>query len=48
MLKCMQRGVLFLTAKEKLRLLPPLCITEEQIQQGIAILCEILTNWEDS
>ena len=47
LLKCMQQGVLFLTAKQKLRLLPPLCITEEQIQQGVAILCDILKNWED-
>ena len=47
LLKCMQQGVLFLTAKQKLRLLRRLCFTEEQIQQGVAILCDILKNWED-
>ena len=43
---CLAKGAIFLTAKAKLRLLPPLNITYEQIDQGIAILSEVLTNWE--
>ncbi|MFV0395418.1 MAG: aminotransferase class III-fold pyridoxal phosphate-dependent enzyme, partial [Coprobacillaceae bacterium] len=35
-------GALFLTAKNKLRLLPPLIITEEEIQKGMNILEKIL------
>ncbi|MBQ2242570.1 MAG: aspartate aminotransferase family protein [Clostridia bacterium] len=35
-------GVLFLSAKDKLRLLPPLNITYEQIDEALAILAEIL------
>ncbi|OOH91444.1 aspartate aminotransferase family protein [Pasteurellaceae bacterium 15-036681] len=38
------KGILTLTAKHKLRLLPPLVITDEQIEKGIEILKEILTN----
>ena len=37
-----QNGLLLLTAKEKLRLLPPLIITHHEIDQGIAILESIL------
>ena len=35
---CLKDGLLVLTAKDKVRLLPPLNITREQIQQGIEIL----------
>lgn len=45
--KCLQRGVIFLTAKEKLRMLPPLIITDEQLQQGLSVLNEVITNWEE-
>lgn len=40
--KGIEKGVLFLTAKQKLRLLPPLVIRDEQIEQGVAILADIL------
>ena len=40
--KCIEKGVLFLTAKTKLRLLPPLIINDEQIEKGIALLKEVL------
>lgn len=40
--KCIKKGVLFLTAKTKLRLLPPLIINDEQIEKGIALLKEVL------
>lgn len=40
--KCIEQGVLFLTAKSKLRLLPPLIISYEQIEQGIKVLKEVL------
>ena len=38
----LERGVLFLSAKDKLRLLPPLNITYEEIDEALAILAEIL------
>ena len=40
--KSIEKGVLFLTAKTKLRLLPPLIINDEQIEKGIALLKEVL------
>ena len=40
--KCIEKGVLFLTAKTKLRLLPPLIINDEQIEKGIVLLKEVL------
>lgn len=45
---CIQKGAIFLTAKQKLRLLPPLTISYEQIDHGLAILEEVLTNWEET
>ncbi|MDH2998007.1 acetylornithine aminotransferase [Pasteurellaceae bacterium LFhippo2] len=38
-----KKGILTLTAKHKLRLLPPLVITNEQIEKGIMMLKEILS-----
>lgn len=38
----MAQGVLTLTAKSKLRLLPPLMISDEQLDQGIAVLKSVL------
>lgn len=38
----MAKGVLTLTAKTKLRLLPPLIISDEQIEQGLAVLNDAL------
>lgn len=40
-----QKGLLTLTAKHKLRLLPPLIISHEQIDEGIKILSEILSEY---
>lgn len=44
---CIPKGAIFLTAKQKLRLLPPLIITKEQVDQGIAILKDVLEHWEE-
>lgn len=41
---CVANGLLILTAKTKLRMLPPLTITKEEIDQGIAILKAVLEN----
>ena len=35
---CLRDGLMVLTAKDKVRLLPPLTISFEEIMQGIAIL----------
>ena len=40
--RAFERGLLVLTAKEKVRLLPPLNITYNEINDGIKILIEIL------
>lgn len=39
---CLDSGLLVLTAKEKIRLLPPLTITKEEIDKGLTILKNIL------
>ena len=44
--KCLENGVLFLTAKNKLRMLPPLTITKDEIEQGLSVLETVLTHWE--
>lgn len=38
----LEKGLLVLSAKEKIRLLPPLTITKEEMDQGLAILEETL------
>lgn len=38
----LEKGLLLLTAKEKVRLLPPLTISYEDIDAGIAILKELI------
>ena len=38
----LEQGLLLLTAKDRVRLLPPLTITYEEMDQGIAILEQIL------
>ncbi|QLB18570.1 aspartate aminotransferase family protein [Mannheimia granulomatis] len=43
--KCIEKGVLFLTAKSKLRLLPPLTISDAQIEQGMKVLKEVLETY---
>lgn len=40
--ECLQNGLLVLTAKDRVRLLPPLTITMEEIQAGLRILCKAL------
>ena len=42
MLKANDAGLLILTAKEKVRLLPPLTITKEEMDAGLAILRSVL------
>lgn len=39
---CLEKGVLVLTAKDKIRLVPPLIISDEQIKEAIDILKETL------
>ena len=41
--ECLKRGVLVLSAKTKVRLLPPLNITMQQLQQAIAVLKQVLS-----
>ncbi len=40
--KCLEKGLVTLTAHEKVRLLPPLVITDAELEQGLAILLEVL------
>ena len=40
--KAMSEGLLLLTAKDRVRLLPPLTITYEEIDRGLEILKKIL------
>jgi len=40
--ECLKRGVMALTAKTKIRLLPPLVITDEQIGEALRIMKEVI------
>lgn len=40
--ECLEQGLLVLTAKEKLRLLPPLTIADSELEKGLSILESIL------
>lgn len=40
--ECLQKGLLVLTAKNRLRLLPPLNITDEELEKGLHILKEVI------
>lgn len=40
--KCVEKGLLILTAKEKLRIMPPLNISREEIDAGLTILQDCL------
>lgn len=40
--QCLEKGLMVLTAKDKIRLLPPLNITQAELEQGIKILKEVL------
>ena len=42
--KCLENGLLILTAKTLLRLLPPLTITKEEMDKGLAVLRAALEN----
>lgn len=41
---CAAKGLLVLTAKSRVRFLPPLTITEEELEAGLAIFQEVLEN----
>lgn len=41
--QCMERGVLLLTAKDKVRLLPALNIPQEQLEKAVAVISEVLS-----
>ncbi|MDQ0359956.1 aspartate aminotransferase family protein [Breznakia pachnodae] len=47
-MECMDKGILILTAKNKLRLLPPLVINEEEIEKGLNVLEEVLIKLGDN
>ena len=40
--QCLQKGLVVLTAKDRLRLLPPLNIGNDELERGLAILREVL------
>ncbi len=40
--KCLEKGLLVLTAKDKVRLLPPLNITKKELDKGIEILKSVI------
>jgi acetylornithine/N-succinyldiaminopimelate aminotransferase len=39
--EAMERGVLLLTAKKKVRLLPPLSITFEELEKAVEVIKEV-------
>jgi acetylornithine/N-succinyldiaminopimelate aminotransferase len=39
---CLERGLLVLTAKDRVRLLPPLTIGMDELREGMQILCNVL------
>ena len=39
---CEKQGLLVLTAKDRIRLLPPLILTEQDVKQALAILRKVL------
>lgn len=41
--KCLEKGLMVLTAHDRLRLLPPLTITEAEMNEGLNILSEVLS-----
>ena len=42
--KCVSAGLLVLTAKSLMRLLPPLTITDKELDRGLSILEKVLTD----
>ena len=43
---CREKGLLVLTAKSRLRLLPPLTMTAHDVEKALGILNEVLTEME--
>ena len=41
--KCLDRGLIVLTAKDRIRLLPPLTIKKDEMDFGLKILNEVLS-----
>ncbi len=41
---CIEKGLLILTAKDRLRLLPPLVISEKHVDKAVAILADVLAD----
>jgi acetylornithine/N-succinyldiaminopimelate aminotransferase len=44
--KCIERGLIVLTAKDKVRLLPPLVISIEELTAGVDILVKVLEEFD--
>ena len=42
LVRCAEEGLLVLTAKELVRFLPPLTITKEEIDKGLAVFEKVL------
>ena len=40
---CIEKGVLLLTAKDKLRLLPPLTLTLDELKEAMDVMEAVLT-----
>ena len=45
--KCRDKGLLVLTAKDRLRLLPPLILSEVDVEAALRILGEVLAGYDD-
>lgn len=43
--KCIENGLIVLTAKEKIRLLPPLVVTGEELEEGTKILKSVFADY---
>lgn len=43
---CQEQGLLVLTAKTRLRMLPPLILTRLDVERALEILGNVLTNWK--
>jgi acetylornithine/N-succinyldiaminopimelate aminotransferase len=41
--ECLEKGVIVLTAKKKVRLLPPLNISYEELDKALTILLEVIS-----
>ncbi len=43
--RCLERGLIVLTAKERIRLLPPLTIGDAELEEGLSILCSVIESF---